>query len=131
MLLLHGGGGHAAVLWPFAALAAERGFEVAVPDLPGYGKTRVPSVGVRYSDWVECIADLVRAEKAADPRPLVVMGASMGGMLAYEAAARRTEVVDAVVATCLLDPRLPGARAVLGRNPVLGAFEAVADALVR
>ncbi|MPY81187.1 MAG: alpha/beta fold hydrolase [Actinophytocola sp.] len=47
------------------------------------------------------------AERAADDRPLVLFGASMGGMLAYEAAARTRQ---AVVATCLLDPRDPGAR---------------------
>ncbi|MGW4248524.1 alpha/beta hydrolase [Nocardia sp. NPDC004722] len=120
MLLVHGGGGHAAVMWPFAALAAQLGFEVVVPDLPGYGRTEVRSAAaVRYSDWVDCVADLVRAEKAVDPRPLVVFGASMGGMLAYEAAAR-TGVVDAIAVTCLLDPRSPQARRAIGRFGWLG-----------
>ena len=52
----------------------------------------------------------MRAERAADPRPLVLLGASMGGLLAYEVAARTGEVA-AVLATCLLDPADPVARA--------------------
>ncbi|WP_433566828.1 alpha/beta hydrolase [Nocardia sp. CA-151230] len=121
MLLVHGGGGHAAVMWPFAALAVQLGYEVLVPDLPGYGRTETGSArALRYSDWVDCVADLVKVEKAADPRPLVVFGASMGGMLAYEAAAR-TGVIDAIAVTCLLDPRSPQARRCIGRYPWLAA----------
>ncbi|MFE3051840.1 alpha/beta hydrolase [Nocardia sp. NPDC059239] len=122
MLLVHGGGGHSALMWPFAALAIAQGFEVSALDLPGYGRTEVGSPrAVRYSDWVDCVADLVRAEKAADPRPLVVFGASMGGMLAYEAAAR-TGMVDAIAATCLLDPRSPRVRSSIGRYHWLGRY---------
>lgn len=124
ILLVHGAGGHAAAMWPFAALAAGQGFEVAVPDLPGYGHTRVLARrSVRYPDWVDCVTDLVRAEHAADPRPLVLLGASMGGMLAYEAAAR-TGLAAAVVATCLFDPRLPEARSAISRRPWLGRYGA-------
>ncbi|MFI1920121.1 alpha/beta hydrolase [Nocardia sp. NPDC020380] len=120
MLLVHGGGGHAAVMWPFAVLAARLGFEGVVPDLPGYGHTEVRSAApVSHSDWVDCVADLVRVEKATDPRPLVVFGASMGGMLAYEAAAR-TGMVDAIAVTCLLDLRLPRTRRAIGRFGWLG-----------
>lgn len=105
MMILHGAGGHADALWPAAALAAEIGYEVLVPDLPGYGRTRVPRPGaVRYPDWVDCVAGLLRAEQARDDRPLVLVGASMGGMLAYSAAARAGGVAHLVV-TCLLDPR--------------------------
>ncbi|BDT99777.1 alpha/beta hydrolase [Nocardia sputorum] len=122
MILIHGAGGHAAAMWPFAALAAARGFDVQVPDLPGYGHTGVPSPrGIRYSDWVDCVADLVRAAKSADPRPLVLVGASMGGMLAYAAAAR-TGMADALAATCLLDPRLPPVRAAIARHRWLGRY---------
>ncbi|MET9027181.1 alpha/beta hydrolase [Nocardia sp. NPDC004168] len=122
MILIHGAGGHAAAMWPFAALAAARGFDVRVPDLPGYGHTRVPSSrAIRYADWVDCVDDLVRAVKAADSRPLVLVGASVGGMLAYTVAAR-TGMVDALAATCLLDPRLARVRAAVARRPWLGRY---------
>ncbi|MCT2584113.1 alpha/beta hydrolase [Actinophytocola gossypii] len=116
VLLLHGAGGHAAALWPYAALAAERGYHVVVPDLPGYGRTRVPRRrDVRYGDWVELARALAVAE-----RPSLLIGASMGGMLAYEVATR-AGVVDRILVTCLLDPRDPVARRHISRHRWLGA----------
>ncbi|WP_156448558.1 alpha/beta fold hydrolase, partial [Mycobacterium sp. NAZ190054] len=102
-MVIHGGGGYSGALWPVTAIAAGRGIEMLAPDLPLYGDTVEPDpAGVRYHDWIELLCDLVAAERAADPRPLILFGASMGGMLAYEVAAR-TRDVAAVVATCLLD----------------------------
>lgn len=120
MMLIHGGGGYSGALWPAAAAAAGEGVDVLAPDLPLYGDTVVTQPSrVRYDDWVAQLSDLVTAERAADPRPLILFGASMGGMLAYEVAAR-TGQVAAVVATCLLDVADPAARAAATRYPFLG-----------
>ncbi|NMM91280.1 alpha/beta hydrolase [Rhodococcus sp. SRB_17] len=117
---IHGAGGHAEALWPFAALAADEGVEVIFPDLPLYGYTVEPQPSlVRYGDWIDMLCDFVNAERAADPRPLILFGASMGGMMAYEIAAR-TGQVAAVLATCLLDPADPDARAAAARWGPLG-----------
>lgn len=103
VLVIHGSGGHSGALWPLAALIAERGFDVAAVDLPLYGRTTSPDPGaVRYVDWVRLLVDLIEAEH--DGRPLILFGGSMGGMLAYEVAARSSRVA-AVAATSLLDPR--------------------------
>ena len=119
MMLIHGGGGYSGALWPVATVAAG-GVDVLAPDLPLYGDTVVAQPSrVRYQDWVALLTDLVNAERAADPRPLILFGASMGGMLAYEVAAR-TGQVAAVVATCLLDVSDPAARAAATRYPFLG-----------
>ncbi|TKG72746.1 alpha/beta hydrolase [Prauserella endophytica] len=121
VLLLHGAGGHAAALWPYAAYAASHGLHVVVPDLPGYGRTRVPRrAAVRYPDWVALVCDLLRAERRSHAGRLVVVGASMGGLLAYDAATR-TGVADRVLATCLFDPRDPLARRHISRFAWLGA----------
>lgn len=115
LLILHGAGGHAAALWPAAALGAHLGFEVMAPDLPGYGHTRVADpAALRYADWVDCVADLLRAERAADARPLVVLGASMGGLLGYSAIARAGGVAH-LLATCLLNPADPATWPALSR----------------
>ncbi|OZF44164.1 alpha/beta hydrolase [Rhodococcus sp. 14-2470-1a] len=120
VLAVHGAGGHSGALWPFAALAATRGAEVLFPDMPLYGRTAVLDPGsVTYEDWIDMMCDLVLAERRRDPRPLVLFGASMGGMLAYEVAARTGEVAD-VVATCLLDPSDPQARSAAARFGFLG-----------
>ncbi|MBK1786663.1 alpha/beta hydrolase [Prauserella cavernicola] len=126
LLLLHGAGGHAAALWPYAAIAAARGMHVVTPDLPGYGRTRVPGgAAVRYPAWVALVSDLLRAERARHTGRLVIVGASMGGLLGYDAATR-TGAADAVLATCLLDPRDPVARRHIARPAWLGAVAAPA-----
>lgn len=131
VVLFHGAGGHSAALWPFAAAAAGHGLEVVVPDMPGYGRTRVPDRRkIRYPDWIELACDLVEGEKQDGTRTLWLVGASMGGMLAYEAATR-TGAVDRVLATCLLDPRNPQVRAGIARWPWLGRMARPALRLAR
>lgn len=117
LLLIHGAGGNASALRPYAQLFAGTA-DILVPDLPGYGRTVVPDpAALRYGHWQAVLADLLRAED--DGRPLVIVGASMGGLLAYDAAAA-TGLAAAVVATCLLDPREPAVRARLAWHPLLG-----------
>lgn len=112
---IHGAGGHSAALWSFACLAADDDVDILFPDMPVYGRTAEPHPSqVRYCDWIDLLCDLVAAERADDPRPLVLFGASMGGMMAYEVAAR-TGQVAAVVATCLLDPGDPQGRVAAAR----------------
>lgn len=119
-MVIHGGGGYSGALWPIAAAAAREGIEVLAPDMPLYGDTVEPDPkSVRYQDWLDLLCDLVVAERSADQRPLVLFGASMGGMMAYETAARTGEVAH-VVATCLLDPSDPAARRAAARTSALG-----------
>lgn len=127
VLLVHGGGGHSAALWPLASLLPGH-VELAALDLPLYGESVSPRPAeVRYEQWVELLCDFVTAE--SDGRPLVLLGASIGGMLAYEVAARTGEA-DAVVATCLLDPRAWRARAVMTRFGPLGVLGGAAARLL-
>jgi alpha-beta hydrolase superfamily lysophospholipase len=118
MLLVHGAGGNTAAMWPYAAHLSTIGVRVTVPDLPGYGLTEVPDPGsVRYHHWRQLLIDLVEAEQ--DERPLMIVGASMGGLLAYDAAAA-TRKAAALVVTCLLDPRAGHVRERLTWHPALG-----------
>ncbi|WP_280402384.1 alpha/beta fold hydrolase [Nocardia carnea] len=113
VLAIHGAGGHSGLLWPAVALGFRENVDATAVDLPLYGRTIEPDPGgVRYRDWVDLLCDLVHEQ--ADDRPLVLFGASMGGMLAYEVAAR-TGAVRHVVATCLLDPADPAALATATR----------------
>lgn len=117
MLLLHGGGGNAAAMWPFAAHLAAQGAVVTVVDLPGYGRSTSTRPGVvTYQDWQHVAVAL--ATELAGERPLVLVGASMGGMLALDAAAL-SGVASLVIATCLLDVSNPTVREHIVRTPLL------------
>lgn len=122
MLLVHGAGGNAAAMWPFAAHLSLLGARVTLIDLPGYGRSEQTSGrrgSVRYPDWQQVLVNLVRREH--DERPLVLVGASMGGMLALDAAVR-TGLADRVIATCLLDVSRPEVRSGIVRWPWLATL---------
>lgn len=133
MVLLHGGGGYGRLLAPFGRLFQAHGFEAVLPDLPGYGLSRVPAMMFRYERWIDCAADLVEAEAARTGRPVALFGMSVGGYLAYLAAAQGRRAAG-VIATTLADPRLPIVRDQFARNPRLNRmlmplFPAVATVL--
>lgn len=123
VVVLHGGGGHGRMLAPIGVLAQHLGAEALAPDLPGYGHTVVSDRrAVRYEDWVVAVAQLA-TQVSVPRRPLVLVGASMGGRLALDVAHRLGPgVVDAVVATCLLDPRRPDAAAVVAKHELFVRF---------
>jgi alpha-beta hydrolase superfamily lysophospholipase len=85
---------------------AKRGFDAVALDLPGYGVTTRVAPGrlVSYGDWVDLVVDFIAAQRAADPRPIVLYGLSAGGMLAYHAAAASRDVAG-IVGMTFLDQR--------------------------
>ena len=120
VVVLHGGGGHGRMLAGLGALVQRLGAGAVAPDLPGYGHTVVADRrSVTYDDWVDAAAAVVDHEYERTGSPVVVVGASMGGRLAVDVAHRLGDRVGAVVATCLLDPRLAEVRAVVGRHRLL------------
>lgn len=119
VIVLHGAGAYGRVMAPAAVLAQRYGYETVSPDLPGYGLTRVPWRAMTYPLWVDCVCDLIDAELARDGRPVVLFGVSLGGLLAYQAAARSRRVVG-LVATTLADTRERAVRKGFAKHALLG-----------
>lgn len=131
LVLLHGGGGNGRLLAPFALMAYRAGYEAVAPDLPGYGLTVAPDKrSLVYEDWNAFAADFVRAEHARDGRPVVLFGLSIGGLLAYEVAAR-TRIPAGLMGTCFLDPRRPEVRRAVASRPWMGSLVGPAFALAK
>lgn len=116
VVLLHGGGGYSRLLAPFGVMLQPHGYEVLVPDLPGYGLSVAPAALFSYACWVDCAVDLVQAEIQRTGRPVVLFGMSVGGYLAYLAAAQGRQAAG-VIATTLADPRLPVVRDQFAKSP--------------
>ena len=119
VIVLHGAGAYGRVMAPAAVLAQRYGYETVSPDLPGYGLTQVPRKQMTYGLWIDCVCDLIDAELARDGRPVVLFGVSLGGLLAYQAAARDRRVIG-LIATTLADPRERAVRRGFARHPLLG-----------
>jgi alpha-beta hydrolase superfamily lysophospholipase len=120
VIVLHGVGAYGRVMAPAAVIAHHHGYETLSPDLPGFGLTRVPWRQFVYQRWIDCVVDLIEAERARDRRPVVLFGVSLGGVLAYQAAARSRGVVGLIVTT-LADLRQTEVRRSFARTPLLGS----------
>jgi pimeloyl-ACP methyl ester carboxylesterase len=100
VLLLHGVGGGRAI-WSNAAsgtarAVAEAGFRAVAIDLPGYGD----SAAMQPVDMDGFVAAVLAVMAHAGARRTVVLGHSMGGMVAQELIARVPERVQGLVLAC-------------------------------
>lgn len=98
--LLHGVGGGRRIWGAEAGGTAQTlaaaGCRVIALDLPGYGDSPLPD-GLSTAVMADAVCDTLRALKA---RPAVLLGHSMGGMVAQEIAARDPGAVQALVLAC-------------------------------
>lgn len=99
LILVHGGGGNGRILAPLGDYAASIGWQALAPDLPGYGLTEpAPDFRWDYDEWPAVIAEMADSAEG----PVVVLGASVGGMTAVFAAEESRKIAG-VIATTLLD----------------------------
>ncbi len=121
VLVIHGAGAYGRVMAPCAVLAQRYGFDTVAPDLPGYGLTKVPWSRFTYDAWVDCVVDLIAHELALDDKPIALFGVSLGGILAYQAAARSRRVAGVCVTT-IADTREKEVRRDFARTKLLGTL---------
>src|SRR5436309_6435805 len=106
MVLVHGlGGSHANWLAVGAGLAARA--RVLAPDLPGFGRTPLAGRSARVRANVELLDRLLDAVAGG---PAVLVGNSMGGLVAMMEAAERPEKVAGLVLVGPAQPRPRGSR---------------------
>lgn len=107
LALLHGVGGGRRI-WDdehsgTARALAEAGWRVVALDLPGYGDSPLPEAVVRgetpldAGTMAQAVIDTLTTLQA---RPAVLLGHSMGGMVAQEIALRDPAAVQALVLAC-------------------------------
>jgi glycerol-3-phosphate dehydrogenase len=115
-VLVHGlGGSH--LNWMSVGPQLVKNFHVLAPDLPGFGRS--PSAGRQASIAanVRLIEKLIRDVAGS---PALLIGNSMGGLIALAVAAGRSDLLSGLV---LVDPALPMPRAeLLHFDPVVLRF---------
>lgn len=91
VVLLHGIPASAELWWQVQPRLAEAGYRVLAPDLPGYGRTRLPADGDRsLAGAARLVAAWLRQEGHA---PAWVVGHDLGGGVAQVLAVRAPDVV--------------------------------------
>ncbi|MFB9375957.1 alpha/beta fold hydrolase [Kineococcus gynurae] len=126
VVLLHGVGLDASMWGPVRALLVADGFEVLTPDLPGHGSNPPVAAGTTLADLAAAVAGQV-------PAGAVVVGFSLGALVAQHLARFRPDLVGALVSLNSVCRRTPEERAaVLGRLAASEAdFAAGAEASLR
>lgn len=93
LIYLPGMGGN---VGPSPALQQLDGFEIVIPEVPGFLGEPDFEAPTQYLDWLAATWDAIDASGAAANGPVPIVGASVGGMLAAELAALRPEIVDRI-----------------------------------
>ena len=102
-LVLHGFTGNPQSMRGLALAFADAGFTVEMPLLPGHGTDISDMLPTRWKDWSEA-AEVAYTELAARSDSVVVVGLSMGGMLAVWLAQRHPEIAAIAVVNPLIAP---------------------------
>ncbi|MHA7965578.1 alpha/beta fold hydrolase [Paenibacillus sp. CAU 1782] len=103
VIFIHGAGGNGRLLAPYARMLQQYGYEVVSPDLPPYGLSYSDSVKLfDYQLWIDILHELIGRELKKDGKPIILLGSSIGGMLAYHAAVQ-SKVVKGLIATTFVD----------------------------
>ncbi len=104
-VLVHGLSGTRASLAPVADALRAAGVHVQLPLLPGHETVPEDLARVRWQDWAAVVDEAV--SEAAGNGPVTILGISMGGALALQAAANRHEIRRVILVNPSLTFRHP------------------------
>lgn len=115
VLLIHGFGGSPASMEPWRKDLEERGFEVALPRLPGHGTRWEDLEDTGWTDWYGAVSTALD-ELRTRSDGVAVAGLSMGGALALRLAIERPAEVASIV---LVNPALKSSNRLMVLVPLL------------
>jgi len=97
VILLHGLTANGAC-WTAVAHAMQGDYDVIMPDARGHGRSSVPEHGYRYEDHAKDVVGMIEALHLS---PAILIGHSMGGLVAAVVASRNPELLRGLI---LADP---------------------------
>jgi carboxylesterase len=98
ILLIHGFTGTPSELRPMGEYLHDRGYTVHAPLLAGHGTSPEDMENTTWQDWWNSVLEAYEFMRSEEPEYLVVVGLSMGGILALNLAAEKP--VDGVIPMC-------------------------------
>ncbi len=94
VLLVHGLGASTWTWEQQAEALLKEGYQVILPDLRGHGQSHVPEEGYQMTNFAE---DLIQLIEKLGLEAVHLVGLSMGGVIAFEVAAQRPDLVKSLL----------------------------------
>lgn len=108
ILILHGWGSSSQAWEKPKKLLEDAGYQVFVPDLPGFGKEPAPKNPWGVSDYINFVlegVDTIPPLRCERKRKFVLVGHSFGGRVAIKLAAQYPEKIEKLILTGAAGPR--------------------------
>lgn len=122
VIFLHGAGGYGRLFAPYARMLQLHDYALVSPDLPPFGLSySTKKQPMAYQEWIHLIGDFVEEEVKRDGKPIVLLGASIGGILAYQVACLSPHVIG-LIATTFIDPSSQQVRDQIAPNKLMSRF---------
>lgn len=121
VILIHGAGGNGRILSILGSYLFQNEINYYSPDNLGYGLTKISNNNFEYKDWVSMISDFTRFVMEQDKKPVILIGMSIGGMLAYHIACK-VRGLKGLIVTTLADPRDEETLMAVSKNKVIGKY---------
>ncbi|MGC2168551.1 MAG: alpha/beta fold hydrolase [Acidimicrobiales bacterium] len=118
VLVLHGFTGNPSSLRSLAELAADKGFSVELPRLPGHGTSVEDMMTTTWADWTQS-AEAAFDDLASRCERVAIVGLSMGGSLTAYLAERHVDLAGCVFINPMI--KVPPAEIVEGLDALLAA----------
>ncbi|MGC2486933.1 MAG: alpha/beta fold hydrolase [Acidimicrobiales bacterium] len=118
VLVLHGFTGNPSSLRSLAQLAADKGFSVELPRLPGHGTTVEDMMTTAWADWTQS-AEAAYDDLASRCERVAIVGLSMGGSLTAYLAERHDDLAGCVFINPFV--KAPSAEIIDGLDALLAA----------
>lgn len=93
--ILHGWGSSSDSWILIQKFLAKAGFQVIVPDLPGFGKSLIPKEAWQVNNYVQWLKNFI--EKIKTKKPIFVLAHSFGGRVAIKFAAKYPQKIEALI----------------------------------
>jgi len=121
VILIHGAGGNGRILSLIGSFLFQNQVNFYSPDCLGYGLTKTSNKSFEYSDWVEMMSDFTRFVMSKENKPVILIGMSIGGMLAYQVACKVDEL-SGIIVTTLADTRDEETLMAVSKNRIIGKY---------
>lgn len=96
ILILHGWNLNAFKFLPLVAELKRKGYKVFCPDLPGFGKSKLPENSWFLSDYVDFVKTFLAKNKL---NKIILIGHSFGGRIGIKFAAENPKLLNALILT--------------------------------